>query len=94
MDDNKLLRMMHYYTETARQQEDYSGVNQIGVDETSKAKGHDYVSSFVDLAEKRTIFVAKGKGSETMTAFVKDLRGVMVIPSRSRMFLSTCPLPL
>src|SRR3989338_1302183 len=74
VDDNKLWRMMQYYTEAARQREDYSGVKQIGVDETSKAKGHDYVSLFVDLAEKRTIFVAEGKGSETMTAFVKDFK--------------------
>ena len=74
VDDNKLWRMMHYYTEAARQLEDYSGVEQIGVDETSKAKGHDYVSLFVDLAKKRTIFVAKGKGSETMTAFVRDFK--------------------
>ena len=71
-DDNKLWRMMQYYTEAARQEKDYSGVKQIGIDETSKAKGHDYVSLFVDLAKKRTIFVAEGKGSETMTAFVKD----------------------
>ena len=40
---------MQYYTEAARQQEDYSGVKQIGVDETSKAKGHDYVSLFVNF---------------------------------------------
>ncbi len=74
VDDNKLWRMMQYYTEAARQQEDYSGVKQIGIDETSKAKGHDYVSLFVDLEKKRTIFVAEGKGSETMTAFVKDFK--------------------
>jgi|GEM_PF-5207443 len=30
---------MQYYTETARGREDYSGVKQIGVDETSKTKG-------------------------------------------------------
>lgn len=62
VDDNKLWRMMHYYTEAARQLEDYSGVEQIGVDETSKAKGHDYVSLFVDLAKKRTIFVQGRQG--------------------------------
>ncbi len=27
VDDNKLWRMMHHYTEAARQKEDYSGVN-------------------------------------------------------------------
>jgi transposase len=74
VDDNKLWRMMHHYTGAARGKEDYSGVTQIGVDETSKAKGHDYVSLFVDLKERRTIFVAEGKGSETMAAFTKDFK--------------------
>jgi transposase len=74
VDDNKLWRMMYYYTEAARHQEDYSDVNKLGVDETSKTKGHDYVSLFVDLVKKRTIFVAEGKGSETMTSFAKDFK--------------------
>jgi transposase len=74
VDDNKLWRMMHHYTEAARQKEDYSGVTQLGVDETSKAKGHDYVSLFVDLEKRRTIFVAEGKGSETMAVFAKDFK--------------------
>lgn len=74
VDDNKLWRMMYYYTDTARQKEDYSDVKQIGVDETSKAKGHDYVSLFVDLRKKRTVFVAEGKGSETMAAFAEDIK--------------------
>jgi transposase len=74
VDDNKLWRMMHYYTEAARQREDHSGVNKIGVDETSKTRGHDYVSLFVDLAERRTIFVVEGKGSETMAAFTQDFK--------------------
>jgi transposase len=74
VDDNKLWRMMHYYTEGARQKEDYSGVRQLGVDETSRAKGHDYVSLFVDLKKRRTIFVAEGKGSQTITAFAEDFK--------------------
>ena len=65
---------MHHYTEAARRKEDYSGVEQVGVDETSRAKGHDYVSLFVDLEERRTIFVAEGKGSETMASFAEDLK--------------------
>jgi transposase len=66
--------MMHHYTEAARRKEDCSGVEQVGVDETSRAKGHDYVSLFVDLEERRTIFVAEGKGSETMASFAEDLK--------------------
>ena len=74
VDDNKLWRMMYYYTEAARKQEDYSGVTSIGVDETSKAKGHDYVSLFVDMAERRTIFVVEGKDAGTIAAFTKDFK--------------------
>lgn len=72
-DDNKLWRMMNNYTEAARKLEDYSAVSRIGIDETSKAKGHDYVSLFVDLKDKRTIFVAEGKGSQTIVDFKEDL---------------------
>jgi len=73
VEDNKLWRMMNYYTEAARQFEDYSGVKRVGIDETSKTKGHDYVTLFVDLEESKTIFVAEGKGSETLEEFKKDL---------------------
>lgn len=65
---------MHYYTEAARQKENHSGVKQLGVDETSKAKGHDYVSLFVDLKKRRTIFVAEGKDLETITTFTEDFK--------------------
>ncbi len=35
--------------------EDLHDVDIIGMDETSIAKGHDYITLFVDLQEKRTI---------------------------------------
>lgn len=73
VDDEKLWRMMRHYTERAREQADYSGVSVIGADETSKAKGHDYVTLFVDLKEGRTLFVAEGKGADTVKAFKADL---------------------
>jgi transposase len=73
VDDNKLWRMMTHYTDAARQLSDYSGVSAIGADETSKAKGHDYVTLFVDLRESRTLFVAEGKGADTVKGFKADL---------------------
>jgi len=33
--------------------EDFSEVRSVGVDETSRAKGHKYVSVFIDLDESR-----------------------------------------
>ncbi len=74
VDGNKLWRMMHYYTEAARDQENYSEVTSIGIDETSRARGHDYVTLFVDLSKRRTVFVEKGKGAATISAFVQDFK--------------------
>lgn len=71
--DYKVWSILDRYTEKARDLNDYSDVTKIGVDETSIAKGHDYVSLFVDLEKKKTIFVAEGKDSSTIKAFVEDL---------------------
>ena len=72
--DKKLWDMMHIYTEKAREVADYSNVKLLGVDETAARRGHDYVSLFVDLDEKKTIFVTEGRGSETVGAFARDLQ--------------------
>lgn len=74
VDDNKLWRMMNYYTDASLKLADYSGMTRIGVDETSKAKGHDYVSLFVDMAQRRTIFVVEGKDAKTISAFTEDFK--------------------
>ena len=44
------------------------------MDETSATKGHDYITLFVDLEEKRTLFIADGKDSETVNDFVDALQ--------------------
>ena len=71
--DNKLWKMIKAYTNKARAEEDYSKVTVVGIDETSVRKNHDYVSLFVDIEEKRTIFVTEGKDHTVIQAFVSDL---------------------
>ena len=58
---SKVWTMVKTYTHLARQAEDYSEVRVNGVDETAARRGHDYVSLFVDIVEKRTIFVTEAK---------------------------------
>ncbi len=72
--DSKLWNLIKAYTETARACEVFSNVTIVGVDETSARKGHDYVSLFVDLEEKRTLFVTEGKDNQVVADFVKDLQ--------------------
>jgi transposase len=71
--DSKLWKMIKAYTETARACEDFSSVSVVGVDETSARKGHDYVTLFVDLEDKRTLFVAEGRDNKVVADFVEDL---------------------
>lgn len=71
--DSKVWTMVKTYTYLARQADDYSDVRVIGVDETAARRGHDYVSLFVDIEEKRTIFVTEGKDQKVVSKFVDDL---------------------
>jgi len=71
--DDKLWTILHRYTDAARAQEDFSGVTKIGIDETARARGHKYISLFVDLVLRRTLFATIGKGASTMARFVEDL---------------------
>jgi transposase len=71
--DYKIWSMLEKYTESARALQEHGAVTQIGMDETSIAKGHDYVTLFVDLKEKKTLFVAEGKSHETVKEFTEDL---------------------
>lgn len=70
--DKKIWGVLDKYVESARELESYEYVSKIGVDETSVAKGHNYISMFVDLEKRRTIFVAEGKNSDTVKQFKKD----------------------
>jgi len=72
-DDNKIWRMLGCYIDAARKHEDFSGMTKLGLDETSKRKNHDYVTVFVDMEKRKTVFVTEGKDNTTLERFVEDL---------------------
>ncbi len=72
--DYKVWDIIQRYTQTCRELSDYSDVKQVGMDETAARRGHDYVTLFVDMQEKKTLFVTEGKSSETTKDFVVDLQ--------------------
>ncbi len=72
--DDKIWQMLDIYTHGARADEDYSDIKTVGIDETSIARGHQYISLFVDLHKKKTIFVTEGKDSGTVADFAIDLK--------------------
>ncbi len=48
-------------------------VTRIWVDETSKKKGHNYISPVVDMDKKDILFIAEGKWADVLLQFAKDL---------------------
>ena len=72
--DSKIWDIISCYTKTCRKLSDYSEVKQVGMDETAARRGHDYVTLFVDMEEKKTLFVTEGKSYKTTKDFVEDLQ--------------------
>ena len=71
--DTRIWRVVEYYVAEARSNEDFSKVSSVGVDETSRSKGHKYVSLFIDLDESRVIHVCEGKDASAIKSFKEDL---------------------
>ena len=63
---NRIWRIFNYWIELAYQKDDVSQVTQLGFDETSRRKGHSYITVAVDLEERRVIHIVKGKNAKTI----------------------------
>lgn len=72
--DNRLMRIVKHYVGQARKKVDMSSVETIGVDETSKAKGHQYITVFIDILKSKVLFAIEGKDHTTIERFVDDLK--------------------
>jgi transposase len=70
--DDKLWSILEKYIDETREYEDFKDINAIGLDETSRAKGHEYITLFVDLQQRRTIFITEGKDNSTVQRFTED----------------------
>ncbi len=71
--DTRLWRVLMHYVEVAREREDFAQVSQVGVDETSHRRGHDYVSVFVDLDRAKVIFATPSREKKVLVEFKTDL---------------------
>jgi transposase len=71
--DTRIWRVVEHHVHAARDQLDYSVVTRVGIDETSAAKGQDYISIFADLDARRVVFATEGRSAETVARFAADL---------------------
>jgi len=71
--DDKLWRLLEKYIDEALSKRDLKKLTKIGIDETSRKRGHNYISLFVDLLKKKTVYISEGKDYETVENFREDL---------------------
>ena len=71
--DQRMWRLLHAHVEVARARADWSEVVWVGADEMNRKKGHNYVTVFADLGEKRVLFGAEGKDASVWEAFAREL---------------------
>jgi transposase len=71
--DTRMWRIVRYHVDKAHAKKSYAGVTQVGCDEISSRKGHNYVTVFANMDNGEVRFATKGKDSDTITAFSQEL---------------------
>jgi len=71
--DTRLWRIIRHYVQEEYETLDFSDVTQVGFDETSQKKGHNYITVAVDLEEGTVLHVTEGKDSDTIKRFCEEL---------------------
>ncbi|HHD92454.1 MAG TPA: ISL3 family transposase [Candidatus Portnoybacteria bacterium] len=71
---NRLWNIFKYWISIAHQKDTIEDLDKIGFDETSIKKGHNYVTTMVDLKQRRVLFATEGKGSDCIEKSVTYLK--------------------
>lgn len=61
------------YVELARLASDWSGVTALAIDETSRAKEHDYITLAADPEQRRVMVVTEGRSADTVRIIADEL---------------------
>ena len=70
---HRVVAICTRYVDLAVAAEDLCGLRAVAIDETARAKGHDYVTVVADAKARRVVFVDEGKGADTVARFAADL---------------------
>jgi len=69
----RCMEVCNRYVEMALGLADFSDVTSLAIDETSRARGHAYVTLAADAQARRVIFVTEGRDAKTIEALAADL---------------------
>ncbi len=67
------LTISERYVELALGQANFSEVKALAIDETSRAKGHDYITLAADAVERRVVAVTEGRDAATVARIAEEL---------------------
>ncbi len=82
LNPNRVWTIFNHYADHSdyRLRTDYADVKELGYDETSKKKGHDYITIFFDMKEALLLDIIDGKSSATVAEFVDGAKEKGLIP--------------
>jgi len=71
---HRLWRVFDYWISVAHNKDEITDLTKIGFDETSVKKGHNYVTTAVDLEERRVLYACEGKSATCIKESVEYLK--------------------
>lgn len=69
----RVLAICRRYVSLALQAADFSDVTALAIDETSRAKGHDYITLAADAIKRKVLAVAEGREARSVAAITGEL---------------------
>lgn len=70
---HRVAAIAQRYVELALEQADDSAVRALAIDETSRARGHDYLTLAADAERRAVLFVDAGRGADRIGALAEEL---------------------
>jgi transposase len=70
---HRVATICERYVNLALAQTDLSAVTELAIDETSRARGHDYITLAADARQRRVIAVAEGRSVDTVETLAGEL---------------------
>jgi transposase len=67
--DTRIWRIVGHYVEQAVARMDLAEISRVCIDETAAKRGHNYISLFVDIDARKTVFVTEGRAAATVATF-------------------------
>ncbi len=70
---HRVLAVCERYVNIALGLADFSELKALAIDETSRSRGHDYITLAADAVKRRVLFVAEGRDAKTIEALAAEL---------------------